>query len=245
MKKIILSLLSLPLMLTAADIYMAGDSTMQEYDQKKYAPMEGWGAKMQNLCIPGVTVHNRARGGRSAKSFITEKRWEKIMDDAKKGDFVIIQFGINDNASGDKNFYRHTEANGTYRDYLRIYIAEARAKGLTPVLATQTVFCHYGKDGKFYRGDRTLRYVNACRKVAEETGCDLIDLNEYAAEKFSKLAHTEAEKFYMCLKPGESPNYPKGKRDTCHLKASGAEFYAKAFVELAKKQNLPIAKLFK
>ena len=49
----------------------------------------------------------------------------------------------------------------------------------------------------------------------------------------------------MTLKPGEFPNYPEGKNDTGHLRIGGAEFYANAFVELAKKQNLPIAKLFK
>ena len=245
MKKLLLSLLALPALLTAADIYMAGDSTMQEYDQKKYAPMEGWGAKMQKLCVPGVTVHNRARGGRSSKSFITEKRWEKLLADAKKGDFVIIQFGINDNAAGDKNFYRHTDIDGTYKLYLKIYILEARARGVTPVLCTQTMFCSFNKAGKVYRNETIAKRVAACHEVARETGCAIIDLNEYALKKFAELGKDNSYKLYMTLKPGEFPNYPEGKNDTCHLRIGGAEFYANAFVELAKKQNLPIAKLFK
>ena len=244
MKKFFFTLFSLPLLLTAADIYMAGDSTMANYTKERY-PMNGWGMSMQKFCVPGVKVHNRAVGGRSSKSFITEKRWEKLLADAKKGDFVIIQFGINDNASGDKNFYRRTEADGTYKLYLQIYIAEARARGVTPVLCTQTLFCDFDKNGQVRANNAVAKRVAACREVAQLTGCDFIDLNTYAAEKFNALGKENSRLLYMYFAPGEFPNYPDGRKDTCHLRQSGAEFYAEAFVYLAKKQNLPVAKLFK
>jgi lysophospholipase L1-like esterase len=244
MKKIILALLALPLLISAADIYMAGDSTMCLRQEKEF-PLYGWGMPLKKMVKDGVKIHNRAVGGRSSKSFITEKRWEKIMTDAKAGDFVIIQFGINDAARGDNNFYRHTEPETTYRNYLHIYIAEARARGITPVICTQTMFCSFDKNGKVYRSKTVERYINACHAVAKETGCDLIDLNTYALEKFGTLGKDASLKFYMWLQPGEFPNYPDGKKDTCHLQVAGAEFYANAFVELAKKQNLKIAELFK
>jgi lysophospholipase L1-like esterase len=244
MKKIILAVLTLPLLLSAADIYMAGDSTMCLRKEKEF-PLYGWGMPLEKMTIDGVKIHNRAFGGRSSKSFITEKRWEKITNEIKPGDFVIVQFGINDAARGDKNFYRHTDPENTYRNYLRIYIAEARAKGAIPVICTQTMFCSFDKNGKVYRSKTVEKYVEACHAVAKETGCDLIDLNTYALEKFAKLGKDASLEYYMFFAPGKYPNYPDGRKDTCHLRVSGAEFYAKAFVELAKKQNLPIAKIFK
>ncbi|MBE6399538.1 MAG: rhamnogalacturonan acetylesterase [Lentisphaerae bacterium] len=244
MKKFFFALFLLPLLLTAADIYMAGDSTMTNYTKERY-PMNGWGMSMQKFCVPGVKVHNRAVGGRSSKSFITEKRWEKLLADAKKGDFVIIQFGINDDASGDKNFYRHTDIDGTYKLYLQIYIAEARARGVIPVLCTQTMFCSFNQKGQAYRSGTVEKRIAACREVAQITGCDFIDLNTYALEKFRESGKEKSLELYMWLQPGQFPNYPTGKKDTCHLQVAGADFYANAFVELAKKQNLPIAKLFK
>ena len=244
MKKLVLSLLALPLLAAAADIYMAGDSTMCLRQKKEY-PLYGWGMPLEKMVIDGVKIHNRAEGGRSSKSFMTEKRWEKILADAKKGDFVIIQFGINDNASSDKNFYRSTEADGTYKLYLQIYIAEARARGVTPVLCSQTLFCDFNANGKVRANAAVAKRVAACREVAQLTGCDFIDLNTYAAEKFNALGKENSRLLYMYFAPGEFPNYPDGKKDTCHLRQSGAEFYAEAFVYLAKKQNLAIAKLFK
>ena len=187
MKKILAALFVIPALLHAADIYMAGDSTMAEYGAT-YVPLTGWGMAMQDLCKDGVTVHNRAYGGRSSKSFISEKRWEKIMDEAKKGDFVIIQFGHNDAVRGDKHFYRSTWPESTYRYYLKIYITEARAKGVIPVLCTQTPLCDIDKNGKFSK-NRPVNdsFVVACREVAKETGCDFIDVNACAIEKFSKF----------------------------------------------------------
>lgn len=245
MKKIIALLFALPVILSAADIYMAGDSTMAHY-AGKYPPLTGWGMEMQKLCKEGVAVHNRAVGGRSSKSFITEKLWEKIMNDAKKGDFVIIQFGHNDAARGDKNLYRSTYPENTYRHYLRIYIDEARSKGLIPILCTQTLLCDFGRDGKLAKNrPMNEKYVAACREIAKETGCFFIDINACAAERLAKLTQAEAESYYMVVKKGEYPNYPDGKNDRCHLHKRGAEFYAKMFVEEAKKQQLPIAELFK
>lgn len=245
MSKIIAFLLTLPVILTATDIYMAGDSTMAQYGGK-YPPMKGWGMEMQKHCKTGVTVYNRAVGGRSSKSFITEKLWGKIMKEAKKGDFVIIQFGHNDAVRGEKNLYRSTYPENTYRLYLRIYIEEARSKGLIPILCTQTMICNFGKDGKLLKNHRTNeKYVNACREVAKETGCSLIDINALAFKKLAKLTKAEAESHYMVVKKGEYPNYPNGKNDRCHLHKKGAAFYANIFVEEAKKQQLAIAELFK
>lgn len=242
MKTFLAAVMTLPMLLGAADLYLAGDSTMCDYAEKR-APLTGWGTALKSLVKPGVNVTNLAMGGRSSKSFITEKRWDKILASAKPGDFVIIQFGHNDAHKGKKNLYRFTDPNSTYREYLKIYISQAREKGLIPVLCTHTVLCRFLPDGSI--GDRESgAYVTACREVAKETGCDFVDLNAYAREKLAAMGEEKALRLYMTLAKGEFPNYPDGRKDACHLRAEGAEFYAKGFVELAKKQKLPIAEIF-
>ena len=175
-------------------------------------------------------------------SFITEKRWERIRKEAKKGDYVIIQFGHNDAARGEKNLYRATDPQTTFKLYLRLYIAEARARGMIPILCTQTALCIF-KNGKAVNKRNT--YINACLEIAAETKCDLIDLNTYAIKKMTAMGKKESSKLHMIFAPGENPKFPKGRNDVCHLSGAGAKFYAEALVELAKKQNLKIAELFK
>lgn len=76
-------------------IWLIGDSTVASYN-KKYYPLTGWGQMLSEYCKPGVVINNKAVGGRSTKSFINEKRWSKILPKLKKGDFLFIQFGHND-----------------------------------------------------------------------------------------------------------------------------------------------------
>ena len=230
--------------LSGANIFLAGDSTMCIYPPRR-APQNGWGMAVPALCKPGVQVFNYANGGRSSMSFITEKRWERIVKEAKKGDFVIIQFGHNDGHRGEKNIYRATTPATTYKLYLKIYIAEARNRGLIPVLCTQTALWRFDDKGKAVNTAKASGYIAACREVAAETKCDFIDLNAYAIEKLSAMGKAEAAKLHLIFDPGVYPNYPKGRRDGCHLSVAGAKFYAEGFVELAKKQNLKIAELFK
>ena len=80
---------------SAQTIFIAGDSTAATYSAKQ-TPMTGWGQVLQEFTKPGIKVQNRATCGRSTKSFRDEKRWERILRDLKPGDFVMIQFGHND-----------------------------------------------------------------------------------------------------------------------------------------------------
>ena len=249
MKKFIFFLTALPLLLAAADIYMIGDSTMASYSEKR-APLTGWGMKMQEKCADGVKVYNRAISGRSTKSFYAHpKRWQQIMATIKPGDFVIIQFGHNDargSKPGTKASAGHAPYATVYQEYLKKYVAEARAKGAIPVICSQTMLCDFNKNtGKPFNREPNCHYVTAAKKAAADANCDFVDLNAYALKHFEKIGKTAAEGLYMYLPKGVYPRYPNGRKDSCHLNAGGADFYAQAFVELAKKQNLAIAKLFK
>ena len=173
MKKIILAavLASAAFLLAAADIYMAGDSTMQTY-RGNYAPQQGWGQRMQELVKDGVKVNNRSIGGRSTKSFKAEGRWANLIREVKKGDFVIIQFGHND---GTKDKPERYAAPGTeYKDNMKGFVEDVRKAGGIPVIATSIPFGIYLEDGKLKPPGFLDPYLKSAREVAAETKCDLI-----------------------------------------------------------------------
>ena len=244
MKKLILSavLASAVSILAAADIYMAGDSTMMTY-RGRDIPQQGWGQRMQELVKDGVKVNNRSIGGRSTKNFKAEGRWANLIREVKKGDFVIIQFGHND---GTKDKPERYAAPGTeYKDNMRQFVEDVRRAGGIPVIATSIPFGIYLEDGKLKPPGFLDPYLQSARQVAAETKCDLVDLYVYADKELNAAGSEKGTKLYLELKPGEYPNYPEGRSDRCHISFRGALFYAKAFALLAKEAKLPIAELFK
>lgn len=228
-------------MVGAADIFMAGDSTMCPYPENR-APLTGWGVKLAEMTVSGVRVHNHAGGGLSSKSYMTSKRWEELLKSAKKGDYVIIQFGHNDGAGGSANWYRHANAAVHYPENLRNFVLDVRVKGAIPVLCTPVVV-YQMRDGKLVNTPKHQSYVDAVKRIAKEEKVDLLDLNACALEEMSR--DPDPKRFFMFLPPGKFKNYPDGCNDGVHLSEAGARFYAEAAVRLAKEQNLPIAQIFR
>jgi len=235
-------LASASFLLAAADIYMAGDSTMQTY-RGNYAPQQGWGQRMQELVKDGVTVYNRSIGGRSTKSFKAEKRWENLIREVKKGDFVIIQFGHNDGTKAKPE--RYADPKTEYKENMRGFVEDVRRVGGIPVIATSIPFGNYLQDGSLKPPGFLNPYLQSAREVAAETKCDLVDLYAYADKELNAAGEKKGTMLYLELKPGDYPNFPEGKSDRCHICFRGALFYAKAFALLAKQNKLPIAELFK
>ena len=228
--------------LAAADIHMAGDSTMMTY-RGNAAPQQGWGQRMQELVKDGVTVKNRAIGGRSTKSFKAEKRWEGLLREVKKGDFVIIQFGHNDGTKDKPE--RYTEPKTEYKENMKGFVEDVRKAGGIPVIATSIPFGIYLEDGKLKPPGFLDPYLKSAREVAAETKCDLVDLYAYADKELNAAGEKKGTQLYLVLNPGDYPNFRDGKSDRCHICFRGALFYAKAFALLAKENKLPIAELFK
>ena len=228
--------------LAAADIHMAGDSTMMTY-RGNVAPQQGWGQRMQELVKDGVTVKNRSIGGRSTKSFKAEKRWENLLKEVKKGDFVIIQFGHNDGTKDKPE--RYTDPKTEYKENMKGFVEDVRKAGGIPVIATSIPFGIYLEDGSLKPAGFLNPYLQSAREVAAETKCDLVDLYAYADKELNAAGEKKGTLLYLELKPGEYPNYPDGRSDRCHISFRGALFYAKAFALLAKENKLPIAELFK
>lgn len=138
----------------AIKVHTIGDSTMATYSESTTVT-RGWGQMFQQFFTDAVTVNNRAKSGASSKSFYEEAAyWESVKKQIQPGDYVLIQFGhndekndgmdgdevkayyesIGDQAKADATDYRGTTASGTYKEYLRKYVEETRALGATPVL---------------------------------------------------------------------------------------------------------------
>jgi len=244
MKRFLLAALlaSASFALAAADIYMAGDSTMQTY-RGNYAPQQGWGQRMQELVKDGVKVNNRSIGGRSTKNFKAEGRWANLIREVKKGDFVIIQFGHNDGTKDKPE--RYADPKTEYKDNMKQFVEDVRKAGGIPVIATSIPFGIYLEDGKLKPPGFLNPYLQSAREVAAETKCNLVDLYAYADKELNAAGEKKGTSLYLVLNPGDYPNFPEGKSDRCHICFRGALFYAKAFALLAKQNKLPIAELFK
>ena len=133
---LLLSLLLLSTTTYAAPqrVFIAGDSTAAEYGPER-APQAGWGQALQSYLDPASwDVRNHAKGGRSARSFIEEKRLDAIAAEIQPGDVLLIQFGHNDAKFEDPT--RYNDPVTAYPEYLMRYVQLARDKRATPVLVT-------------------------------------------------------------------------------------------------------------
>ena len=224
---------------------------MAEYRPDEW-PQYGWGQALRAFMKDPAALHNCARSGWSARRFRESGRWEKcIASMLKPGDWAIVSFGHNDmnrrRNKPPKNDYSTVDE---YKAFLRGFAADAKAKGANIAFATSIVHSSgFGAKGAAMTVDGGAAglgpYVAAMREVAAETGAPLLDLNRYAVEHLPEMGPGKAKSLYMSVEPGEYANYPKGKHDAAHVRDSGAFFYAKAAVEMARAQKLPLAGLFK
>lgn len=221
-------------------IFLAGDSTMASKLPEK-RPETGWGEMLgQHFKTGAIKIENRAQNGRSTKTFVSEGRWQAIVDDLKKGDYVFIQFGHND-SSKDKG-ERYTPPTD-YRTNLIRFIADVKSKGGHPVLMTPVQRRRFDKEGKFY--DTHGEYPGIVRDVAAEQKVPLIDMQRKSEAVIVRYGVEDSKKLFLQLKPGENPNYPNGVDDNTHFSPLGAEEMAKLAVAGIKEQIGKLAKLLK
>ena len=234
-------------MIVFADLFLAGDSTMCNYQDRQY-PQQGWGQALYKFMKNPAELHNKAIGGRSAKSFKAEGRWRKIVDELKAGDCVIVAFGHNDANKKKTERYSTKEE---YKALMKGFADDVKAKGATIVYATSIP--HSGGVSKDDKGVTHVRggaagigpYVEATRELGRENGIEVLDLNAYACENFPKLGKEAVFKLYMRIAPGEYARFPQGCGDGCHTRDTGADFFARAVVGMCRERGLPVAALFK
>lgn len=241
--KILLLLLLIPGDVWGKDqitIYLAGDSTMaQKLPEKR--PETGWGEALQKFFKEDkVRIENHAQNGRSTRTFITEKRWQAIIDRLKKGDYVFIQFGHNDESREKVDRYTPPE---DYRRNLMKFLNEVREKKAIPVLLTPVMRRRFDDKGNFF--DTHGEYPDIVRTVAAENKVVLIDMHRQSEKVIKRYGVEASKKLFLQLAPGENPNYPKGIEDSTHFSPLGAGVMAGLVVDAIREQKLALAKQLK
>lgn len=214
-------------------IFMIGDSTMSNKETET-EPERGWGQMLQLFFTDKVKVSNHARNGRSSKSFLDEGLWQIVLDSLRKGDYVIIQFGHNDQKNDTT---RHTDPYSTYKSNLKKYVNETREKGALPVLCTSIVRRIFDEQGNLI--DTHGEYPVVTRLVAKEMNVPLLDLQERTMNLISDLGPVKSNVVYLHATPGEYPNRPGGVKDDTHLCIEGATVVARFAVE--EMENLTLS----
>ena len=205
-------------------IFIAGDSTAANYSKDNF-PMHGWGQKLEDF-LADVHVENKAKGGRSSKSFIEEGRLAEIESEIEEGDWLFIQFGHNDEHLDD---YYHTAPYTSYKQYLRKYIETARNKRAQPVLLTSIARRRFDDHGNFI--DTHGDYITAVKELAKEKDVPLIDMNGKTNKMIKELGQEESKKLFMWVEPDAYPAYPEGQKDDTHLNEEGAVAVARFVVD--------------
>ena len=225
-----------PALVSAADapprVYLVGDSTMA--DKPLDLPERGWGMALGQFFTNPPMIRNHAMNGRSSKSFIDEGRWEKILAELTAGDFVIVQFGHNDEKIEDPK--RGTDPQTTFPDNLRRYLREAGAKGASPILATPVCRRKFDAAGKLVPTHGA--YPDAIRRVAIEEKVPLLELETATATWLQAEGDEATKKYFMWIEAGQYPKIPDGRKDDTHFVAAGATKVASLAVAQIREQKL-------
>jgi len=214
-------------------LFIAGDSTVKNGTKGQ----QGWGDPIANhFDSKKINVVNRARGGRSSRTFQTEGLWDQLLADAKKGDFVLIQFGHNDGGplddaarargtirgTGDQSseidnpITKKPETVHTYGWYLRKYIADARDRGVTPIICAPVPRVPKEKVTGLVK---PASYALWAKEVAAAENVPFIDLENLILTRYANLTPEQIKQNYFC------------ETDKTHTNATGAALSAEAVVE--------------
>ncbi|MHA6249327.1 rhamnogalacturonan acetylesterase [Pontibacter sp. CAU 1760] len=224
-------------------IFLIGDSTVADYtgdyDDKDYKstryPVAGWGqvflafmssdslSQIRNIVkSDSVVVADKARGGRSTRTFFEEGRWTEVYNALRKGDIVMMQFGHNDAAENKPERYTNVAA---YKEYLRLYVKQTREKGALPVLLTPVNRNYPWKDGKL--SNVHGEYPQAVKDVAKELHVPIIDLTQRSIDAFTAKGQEHVtNNYFMNLPAGKYEAYPEGQQDNTHFQPEGAKAVA-------------------
>jgi lysophospholipase L1-like esterase len=195
-------------------LFLIGDSTVRNGRGDGANGQWGWGEPLVDYFDTAkINVVNRAVGGLSSRTFLTRDNWDRVLETLKPGDFVMMQFGHNDDgplddaarARGtlkgigdeireiDNPLTKQHEVVHTYGWYLKRFIADTRAKGATPILCT-LIPRKTWQDGKIVRNK--LNYAGWAAEVAEAGKVPLVDLNEIIARRYDELGPEKVEALF-------------------------------------------------
>ncbi len=213
-------------------IFSIGDSTMSSYEPGEFQRV-GWAQVLSGFFDNNTHIYNYGRSGRSSKSFLSEGHWKKVKKRLRKGDYVIIQFGHNDQKYKDSS--RYTNPNTQYKENLREYVKECRELEAIPILVTSIARRNFNKYGVLI--DTHEQYPVVMRQLASEKGVLLVDMQLYSEDLIISEGVYASKAMYYHVAPGKVEKYPEGIEDNTHLSFIGAKNMANIFIQEIKNLN--------
>lgn len=210
-------------------VFLIGDSTMADKPDPERNPERGWGQSLPRYLGGEAAVENHARNGRSTRSFIAEGRWDSVRTRLKRGDYVLIQFGHNDQKVEDST--RYTNPYSSYRANLERFVAETRARGATPVVLSSIVRRSFSAGGALQ--DTHGAYPWVARAVAREAGVGFVDLQLLTEALVQRAGPERSKALYVWA--GE-------RRDDTHLSPAGADSVARLAARELRRLGGPLAR---
>ncbi len=224
-------------------LFIIGDSTVKNPSKG----LQGWGDAIGSFFDQTkIKIENRARGGRSSRTYVTEGLWDQVLAELKPGDFVLMQFGHNDGGAindasrargslrgvGDETeeidnlLTKKHEVVHTFGWYMKKFISDTKAKGATPIVLSP-VPRNMWKDGKVVRASDS--YGKWASEAALSSGGLFIDLNDISAKQFEVIGPEKVKELYFL-------------EDHTHTTPAGAQLNAASVVEgLRSLKNCPLA----
>jgi lysophospholipase L1-like esterase len=214
-------------------VFLAGNSTVVNQDDEPWA---AWGQMIPYFFKPGVAIANHAESGLTLGSFLGSHRLEKIVSVMKKGDYLFIEFGHNDQKEKGPN-------DGAYKSYterLKYFVNTFRAQGGIPVIVTSTSRRSFDAKGKVVEtlGD----YPDAARKVANELKVPLIDLNKETKFFYEALGIEDSKKAFVHYPANSYPGQSATLADNTHFNPYGAYQIAKIITQGIINQKIKLKK---
>jgi lysophospholipase L1-like esterase len=216
-------------------VWLVGDSTMADKEVKAY-PETGWGMPFENFFDSTVVVDNRAKNGRSTRTFFSEGRWAAVMQGIQGGDYVLIQFGHNDEVPSKIGSYTPLD---DFKANLVRMVKETRDKGGIPVLLTPVARRAFDSAGRIRETHPV--YAQAVREVAGSVQAPLIDLDAKSQAVLQQYGPEYSKSLFNYLDPNEHPNYPEGHKDDTHFNELGARKMAEIVLAEIRALHLGLA----
>nr|WP_307984927.1 rhamnogalacturonan acetylesterase [uncultured Prevotella sp.] len=220
---------------TATTIFLCGNSTVVD---QPYEPWASWGQMIPRWFGPEVAISNNAESGLTAGSFLGSYRLDKILTMMKKGDYVICEFGHNDQKekmAGAGAWY-----NFSYN--LKVFIDKIRAKGGNIIFVTPTQRRRFDDATHSKILETHGDYPDAMRAVAKREGVPVIELHDMTRTFFETLGYENSKKALVHYPANTFPGQDKPLADNTHFNPYGAYEIAKMVVMGMKQLNLPIVK---
>ena len=217
-------------------LYLAGDSTVTDQDVEPWA---SWGQFITNYFDDTVVVANYAYSGSSLSSFKGANRLKKILSLLKKGDYLFVEFGHNDEKiKGEGN-----GAWGSYSNLLTEFVQSAKDKGAIPVLVTPT-------QRRFFNENGTLKethgeFPDAMRAVAQKNNAALIDITKMTTELYEAWGDEPSRKAFVQYPAHTFPGQEKALDDNTHFNSFGANEIALCVLKEIRELNIPLKKQIK